>query len=578
MDVQTKAVHVVTNRRIHKGKVYETHLLRRSYRQDGKVKKETLGNISHLPAETIELIRRSLRGERFVEVDELFDVVESRRHGHVQAVLKAMRQLGFDKLLASSRSKERDRVVAMVAARILEPRSKLATTRWWHTTTLPEELGVAAANEDDLYAAMDWLLDRQPLIEKKLAARHLHAGGFVLYDLSSSYFEGTKCPLARRGHSRDRKKGTLQVNYGLLTDALGCPVSISAFPGNTGDSTTLLPAIDKVRTRFGIDSLVIVGDRGMISQKQIDELRGQEGVDWITAMKSRSIRDLVNRGPLQLGLFDERNLFEVTDPEHPDERLIACRNPDLAHHRAKKRQALITATEKALEKVRAQVNRRTLRGKDKIGMAVGKVLDRYKVGKHFDLDITSDRFSFVVNAERVATEAAIDGVYVIRSSLEKRRIGADKLVAAYKRLANVERAFRSLKTIDLHVRPIRHWAENRVRAHLFLCMLAYYVQYHMQEAWRPLTFADEEAWTRPRADPVAPATRSTSAKRKAQTKTTSDDKPAHSFRTLLDELGGLVRNVCRRKKAAEAEAQILIDTRPNETQQKAIALLDGIAT
>jgi len=576
MSVRTKAVHVVTTRRRYKGKVYEAHLLRRSYREDGKVKNETLANLSHLPRETVELIRRSLRGERFVEVNELFDVVASRPHGHVQAVLTAMRRLGFEKLISSARCRERDLVVAMVASRVLHPLSKLATTRWWHTTTLPEELQVADANEDDLYAAMDWLLKRQPLIEKKLAGRHLHKGGLVLYDLSSSYFEGNKCPLAKRGHSRDRKKGTLQVNYGLVTDSFGCPISVSVFPGNTGDSTTLLPAVDRVRSRFGIESLVIVGDRGMLTQKQITELRVQKGVDWITALKSAPIRDLVDRGALQLGLFDERNLFEIVHPDFPDERLIACRNPELASYRAQKRQDLITATTAKLEKIRVRVEAGRLRGKDKIGIAVGKSIDRHKVGKHFVLDIGDDRFSFSLDQERVATEAALDGIYVIRTSVNKRRLDASGVVTAYKSLTYTERAFRSLKTIDLHVRPIRHWSETRVPAHIFLCMLAYYVQYHMQEVWRSLTFFDETAWTQERADPVAPAPRSTNAQRKARSKTTTDGAPVHSFRTLLDELGTLVRSDCRRRNAADDEMPITIDTQPNETQQKALTLLEDI--
>jgi hypothetical protein len=571
------AVHVVTTRRHYKGKEYVAHLLRHSYREDGKVKNQTVANLTHLPNHVIDLIRQSLRGQRFVEVGDTFDIVSSPQHGNVQAVLTAMRALDIAGLIASRPSRERDLVMAMVAARVLNPQSKLATTRWWHGTTLPRELGVADASEDDLYEAMDWLLERQPLIEKKLAARHLHDGGMVLYDLSSSYFEGTKCPLAKLGHSRDGKKGTLQVNYGLVTDALGCPISVSVFPGNTGDSTTLLPEVEKVQTRFGIKSMVVVGDRGMITEKQIDQLRQKPDVDWVTALRSPAIRDLVKREALQLGLFDDRNLFEIVDAQFPGERLVACRNVELAEHRALTRQSLLDATAAKLEKIKLAVEKGRLHGKDKIGLRVGKVVNAHKVSKHFVLNIEETRFSFTIDHDHVREEAALDGIYVIRTSLPPKVLNTGAVVETYKRLSDVERAFRSLKTVDLHVRPIRHWNADRVRAHIFLCMLAYYVQYHMQEVWRSLLFFDEEAWTKTRADPVAPAKRSEAALRKAATRTTANGAPVHSFRTLLAHLGGIVCNICRRKGAQGSEPEFQIPTQPSTLQKQALDLVATIS-
>jgi len=571
------AAHVVTTSRTYKGKTYRSHLLRRSFREDGKVKNETLANLSHLPAHVIDMIRRALKGEQFAGVDDILEIESSAQHGNVQAVLAGMRTLGFAELIASRHTRERDLVLAMVAARVLSPRSKLATTRWWHATTLPTELGVEDATEDDLYAAMDWLLGKQNIIEKKLAARHLHEGGLILYDLSSSYFEGHNCPLAAIGHSRDRKKGTLQVNYGLVTDALGCPVSVSVFPGNTGDSTTLLGEVDKVRSRLGIDSLAVVGDRGMITQKQIDELASEEKVAWITALKSGALRDLLERGALQLGLFDKRNLFEFADPNRPGERFVACRNLALAEHRAQKRQSLIDATAVKLEHVQKMVETGRLKGEAKIGIRVGKVLNSHKVGKHFDLEITDGALGFEVNSSRVEQEALLDGVYVIRTNVPEKSLSAKNAVIAYKRLTSVERAFRTMKTLDLHVRPIRHWAEGRVRAHIFLCMLAYYVQYHMQEAWRSLLFFDEEAWTRERTDPVAPAKRSRSAEAKARTKVTPAGRPVHSFRTLVDDLASIVRNRCRRRGAGDDEPLIDMETKPTELQRTAIELLAQVS-
>lgn len=552
------------------------YLLRESYREGGKVRKRTLANLSSLPIEQIERIRRILRGEQLAPVETLFGAVTSAHHGHVQAVLSAMKRLGFNALLSSRPCRERDLVIAMVAARILQPHSKLATTRWWHVTTLPEILGVSDATEDDLYEAMDWLLARQERIEKKLAARHLREGGLVLYDLTSSYFEGITCPLAALGHPRDGIKGKLQVNYGLLASLGGCPVSVSVYEGNTGDPTTLLEQVTKVKDAFGIKNLVLVGDRGMITQKQIDSLKDIKGVDWISALKTGGIRELLRSGALQMGLFDERNLFEMTHPDFPGERLIACRNPELARMRAAKRQDLLLATTQELDKVKRMVEKGRITGRDKIGVRVGRVINKYKMAKHLALVIGDDRFDYEIRQDQLAAEAALDGIYVIRTSLPRERISAPDAVRSYKSLSDVERAFRCLKSIDLLVRPIRHRLEDRVRAHIFLCMLSYYVEWHMLEAWRPLLFADEDQKAKAERDPVAPAKRSKAALAKVATKRLDDDTVAHSFRTMMTELSGIVRNICRRHGAEPSEPTFRITTTPNPKQARALALLDTI--
>ena len=470
-------IHVVPNRGSP-----PTVLLRESYREGSKVGKRTLANLSSLSAAQIEAIRATLRGETLQPVAQSFEVTASRSHGHVQAVTLTLQHLGLASLLAAKPCRERELVLAMVASRIVAPHTKLATTRWWHTTTLGEDFGVANASEDDLYAAMDWLLARQNTIQKKLAARHLTAGGLVLYDLSSSYFEGSCCPLAKLGYSRDGRRGLLQVNYGLLTDARGCPVAVSVYEGNVTDSQTLMPEVQRLREDFGIEQLVLVGDRGMISSKAIAELRETEGIAWITALKHVSIRALVEQGNLQLGLFDERNLLELSSPDYPGERLVACRNPQLAKLRTHKREELLAATEASLGKIKARVDAGKLVGQDAIGLRVGKVIDQYKMAKHFELAIGDTTFSFSRKSAAIATEAALDGVYIIRTSVPAVQMDSADCVRNYKSLANVERAFRSLKTIDLKVRPIHHRTADRVRAHIFLCMLAYYVEWHMREA------------------------------------------------------------------------------------------------
>jgi len=576
MSSRSGPVHVVTTSRRYKGRLYQTHLLRRSFRVGCRVKNETVGNLSHLPDPVIELIRSALRGETHVSTDSLFEIVRSFHHGHVQAVRTAMKRLRFEELIASRPARQRDLVVAMVAARILEPESKLATTRWWQTTTLAEDLGVADADENELYEAMDWLLERQGRIEKKLAARHLDEGALALYDLTSSYFEGVSCPLAALGHNRDGKKGKLQVNYGLLTNSGGCPVSVSVYSGDTGDPKVLMPEIKKIREQFGIESLVLVGDRGMISQKQIGELKGIKGIDWITALKSGQIRSLLEAGAIQLGLFDERNLFELRHSDYPGERLVVCYNPFVAQRRARTRQSLIEATRKELEKVQGMVGRRKLRGQDKIGVRVGRVVNKYKVAKHFELQIGDDHFTFGLLEDQVAAEAALDGLYVIRTSLPPTRLDAADTVRSYKLLSNVERAFRCLKTIDLKVRPIHHHLEKRVRAHIFLCMLAYYVEWHLLEAWRELLFSDEDQQAKRTRDPVAPATRSPEALRKVHSHTLEDGSEAHGFRTLLKNLSTIVRNVCHRKDAAETEPRFTMTTQPNPKQKRALDLIDTI--
>jgi Transposase DDE domain len=550
-------------------------LLRESIREGKRIRKRTLANLSALSLEQAESIRLVLKGEKLAPAGGL-DCIRSLPHGHVEAVRIAMRRLGVEKLIDSKASRERDLVAAMVAGRIIAPEaSKLAMTQAWSDTTLAEDLGVADAHEDELYAAMDWLIERQDMIEKRLGKRHLEEGGLVLFDLTSSSFEGATCPLAKIGYSRDGKPGTLQVNYGLLTDARGCPVAVSVFEGNTADPKTLLPQVEKVRDRFGVGSLTMVGDRGMISNVQIEAMRSLQGVDWITALKSGAIARLANAGQLQLGLFDERNLLSFTSEDYPGERLVACRNPELAKLRAAKRKDLIAATERELQKVENLVAAGKLSGRDKIGVRIGKVIGKYKVGKHFDLDIKDQAFSFSVSEERVAAEAALDGVYVIRTSAAEAEMSAEAAVLNYKRLAEVERAFRTLKGVDLQVRPIRHRLESRVKAHIFLSMLAYYVQWHLAEAWKPLLFADEAPADDGR-NPVAPARRSDAALAKAQTRRLADGTPALSFRGLLSHLATIVRNTMRPKDAKPGLRTFTLATEANPKQRQALDLAAAI--
>lgn len=551
-------------------------LLRETFREDGKVKKRTLANLSDLPMDQVEAIRRVLKGERLVPPESVFEIVRSVHHGHVEAVLAAMQRLGLESLLASRPSRERTLAMALIAVRVLAPQSKLATTRWWHTTSLPQQLGVADATEADLYAAMDWLLAHQDTIEAKLAKRHLKNDGMALYDLSSSYVEGRCCPLAARGHNRDGKVGKLQINYGLLTDGDGRPVAVSVLPGNAGDAPTFMPQVETIRERFGIERIVIAGDRGMLTSTQVKELRKLDGIDWVGALRPEGIQKLLSAGKIQMELFDERNLFEVSHPDFPDERLIVCRNPDLARMRAHKRKDLLAATRAELEKLQAMVAAGKLKGKDKIGLRIGRVVNKYKVAKHFTLDIRDDAFDLAINEANVTEEARMDGLYVVRTSVPAKRMSADDAVRSYKSLGKVERAFRSMKTLDLHVRPIHHHLEDRVRAHIFLCMLAYYVQWHMAEAWRPLLFADEDQAAKATRDPVAPAQRSKAAKAKVASRETSHGTPVHSFRTLLSSLSTVVRNTCRRQGAPATEPTFEMNTTPTDEQRKALELIQGI--
>ena len=554
-----------------------TVLLRESYRVGSKVCKRTLANLSSLGTAQIESIRAALRGEVLHSVEKSFEINQSLGSGHVQAVSSAMKRLGFAALISSKASPERDQVLAMVASRILSPQTKLATTRWWHTTTLAKDFCVEDCDENDLYAAMDWLLERQDVIQKQLAKRHLAEGGLVLYDLSSSYFEGCHCPLAKLGYNRDGKKGMLQVNYGLLTDSRGCPVAVSVHEGNTSDSKTFMPAVQKLRKDYGIQKVVMVGDRGMVSQKAIDELNEIDGMGWITALKSVQIRALLEQGQLQMGLFDDRNLLELSSPDFPNERLMACRNNALANLRAHKREALLLATEGKLEKIVLRVKSGKLSTKENIGLAVGKIIDKFKVEKHFELTIGEAALSWKRKTESIASEAALDGLYIIRTSVTSDQMDASTCVRNYKSLANVERAFRSIKTLDLKVRPIHHRTADRVKAHILLCMLAYYVEWHMREAWRELMFTDTEQAIKATRDPVAPAKRSKSAQEKASSHLLPDGTPAHSFATLMDELATIVRNTCRTSKSDVDSPTFEITTTPNAKQKKALELIQTMS-
>lgn len=533
-------MHLSVTRRHYKDKVYETTLLRRSYREGGKVKNETLANLSHLPAETIGLIRESLAGKSHVVAGAGWQINRSLPHGHVAAVLSQAKALGMAELLGPP-CPERDIALALIVARVCRPASKLATTRWWQSTTLAEDFGVGDASSDDVYAAMDWLVERQHGIEARLAHRHVSDGDLVLYDLSSSWMEGSCCPLAARGYSRDGKAGRAQIEYGLMTDRAGRPVCVEVFAGNTADPTAFIAAVDTVRARFGFGQVAMVGDRGMITSARIDAIRAMGGLGWITSLRAPAVRALAGGGALQLSLFDETNLAEITDhPDYPGERLVACRNPALAVQRTRKRDELLAATEALLQPIVAAVAARRLAGADKIGIRVGKVINRHKMAKHFALDINDVSFAYRRNTATIEAEAVLDGIYIVRTSLDSGRLDAAGVVDAYKGLKVVEANFRSLKAIDLDLRPIRHWTEQRVRAHVFICMLAAYIVWHLRRAWAPICFTDEEPPTR--TDPVAPARRSTQAATKASTRTTSDAQPAHSFATLLDELATLTRN------------------------------------
>src|SRR6266436_4195502 len=513
-------------------------LLREAWREGNKTRKRTLANLSDWPQEKIETLRRLLRDERLVSPQELFATQKSLPHGQVEAILEMIGKLELDRLISAQRCRERDLVVAMVAERLISPASKLATTQHWHTTTLAEELGVAEATENDLYQAMDWLLQRKERIEKKLAARHLREGGLVLYDVSSSFYEGRTCPLAQFGHDRDGKKGLPIIVYGVMTNGDGCPVAVEVYPGNTGDPKTVADQIDKLRERFALSRVVLVGDRGMLTQPQIDKLKQHPGFGWITALTSTAIRELVKQGALQLSLLDQKNLAEISAQDYPGERLMVCHNP---------------------------------------GLKVGKMLGRYTVGKHFECKIGEGSFAWSRRAQSIEQEEKLDGIYVLRTSEPVERLSAEDTVRSYKSLAEVERAFRCLKGIDLLVRPIRHRSEDRVPAHIFLCVLAYYVEWHLRRAWAPLLFEDEERWEeRKRRDPILPAQPSVSVQRKKRSHQTVDGLAVHSFHGLLSELASRARVTYALKSGTSEEKTNLTFrqvTEPTPVQARAYELV-----
>ncbi len=563
-------MHVVTNTRRKGERVYVSHLLRRSYREDGKVKKQTLANLSHLPDHLIELIRASLRGESFVGAGEALTIERSLPAGHVECVLGAAVRLGFARLLDRSPSRERDLCLAMVCQRLICPGSKLETSRLLGQSTLAAELGVEGVDEDQLYAAMDWLGERQQRIEDRLAARHLEGATLVLYDLSSSYFEGRHCPLAALGYSRDGKRGSLQITYGLLCDPDGRPVAIEVFAGNTTDGQTLAAQIAKLKQRFGLAAVIVVCDRGMVTKANLAALGEAEGIGWITALKAPQVKRLVTSGDLQLSLFDEANLAEVESDQFPGERLVVCRNPLVAVERSRKRSELLAATERELEAIRQRVAKGTLGGAAAIGLAVGPAVKRYRMKKHYEIEITDDHFSFTRKQAEIAAEAALDGIYVLRTSAPAAKLASADVVRSYKSLARVERAFRSFKG-PLEIRPIGHRLEERVRAHVFICMLAYYLSWHLREAWAELIFKDECPPSQ--ADPIAKAERSAAAATKAASKRTTTGHPCHNFESLITELGLRTRNTIRLQGSNASYDQL---TQPSALQARAQELLANI--
>jgi hypothetical protein len=561
-------MHVSTTTRRSADREYTATLLRRSYRQDGKVKKETLANLSHLPAEAIDAIRRVLAGETLVNVNDAFEIERSLPAGHVNAALAMARRLELAKLLDRSACRERDLCMAMILGRVICPGSKLGMARTLGQSTLASELGVEGADEDDLYAAMDWLLERQARIEDRLAARHLRDGEMVLYDVSSSYFEGRSCPLAKFGYSRDGKSGLAQIIYGLLCDRDGRPVAVEVFTGELHDDKTLPSQLSKLKDRFGLSRIVVVADRGMVTKANIELLAQTDGVDWITALKAPTIKKLARSGIFQPSLFDEQNLGEITDADDfPGERLIVCRNPLVGAQRARKRDELLTATETDLALIKTRVDNDTLFGADQIGLAVGPALKRHRMRKHFQITITDTQFTYSRDGAAISAEATLDGFYILRTSLTETDLPAGDVVRAYKNLEQAERAFGSLKGPELQIRPIHHHLETRVRAHVLICTLAYYLTWHLKAAWKPMLFSDER---RPdSSDPDAKAVRSPAAQHKAQTKRTTTGAPAHSYRTLLAELATQTRNTTRLTGSTTTFEKL---TQPTGLQAQALEL------
>ena len=548
--------------------------MRRSYREGGKVKKQTLANLSSLPPEAVDVIRATLRGELLVPAGGAFAIERSLPAGHVIAALSMARRLELGRLVDRQPSRQRDLVLAMICERAIAPASKLATVRAFAQSTLADELGVAGADEDDLYGAMDWLVARQQRIEERLARRHLKDGELVLYDVSSSYFEGRSCELAKLGYSRDQKRGSPQIVYGLLCDRSGRPVAVEVFSGELHDDKTLSSQLTKLKARFGLSRVVVVSDRGMITNANLELLR-EIDAGWITALKAPLIKKLVKDGALQLSLFDQQNLAEITAEDYAGERLVVCRNPLVAAERSRKRDQLLSATERGLAEIAERVKRGTLSGADQIGLAVGPALKRYRVKKHFQVQITDTTFSYQRKTEQIEQEAALDGIYVLRTSVPDSELRSGDVVHSYKELKHVERAFRTFKGPELEIRPIHHRLEDRDRAHVFLCMVAYYLTWHLRQAWTALIFKDQTPPVQP--DPVANASRSPQALRKAQTKRTSTGERCHSYKSLLAELATLTRNTIR-PASANATFHKLAEPTPLQAQALQLAREAPITT
>lgn len=579
---ERRSVHIATISKTYQGKTYTSVLLRRTFRENGKVKHETLGNLSDLPADVIEFIRKRLAGELEEGAPSgTFEVVRSLPHGNVAAVLQTARNIGLDQLIASRPCRERDLILALIVARLVSPGSKLSACAGLGSetaqSTLCEELRLGKVDVHELYAAMDWLLERQTRIEGKLAKKHLTGGLLVLFDVSSSYYTGRKSTLVRHGYSRDHRSDRPQIVYGLLCDPEGRPIAVEVFPGNTADPKAFTKIVERIRKRFGIERVVFVGDRGMITSARIHEdLRDVDGLDWISALRSEGIRKLVDAKLIQRSLFDEYDLAEIVSEDFPGERLIVCRNPILADERARKREELLQATERKLEPIRWATKRKTnpLRDRKNIGLRVGKVIGKYKMEKHFELTITDDSFTYARREENIAAEAMLDGLYVVRTSVVTEVMAADRVVQTYKSLSRVERAFRSMKTVDLQLRPIYHHKDDRIRSHVFVCMLAYYVEWHMRERLKEVLFddCDREAAQATRSSVVAPSIRSETAKRKDATRRTATGHPVQSFQDLLKDMATITRN---RIRIAEYGAEYNKLTTPTDHQRHVLGLLEA---
>ena len=572
MEKKLSGLYVAHIKREYKNKVYESHLLRRSYRDGKKVKQKTIANISPLPETLREIISKSLKGEMFLPATQAIEIFRSRSHGHVAAVKKMFEDLDMDSLISPVPSRERDLVKAIIISRIIKPQTKLATTRSWHDTTLPELLGIEDADEDELYEAMDWLEKKQHLIEAKLSERHLKKSSLCLYDVSSSYYEGSCCTLASYGYNRDRKKGKCQIVYGLIVDSDGRPVSVQVYEGSKSDTKTVDDQIKKLKEQFGLEHFVFAGDRAMITQARVERLKSLGGIDWISALRNSSIKKLVESGDLQLSLFDERDLAEITSADYPNERLIVCKNPYLAQERAQKRDMLLSKTEEALSQLARRVAAGRLKEEAKIGQALGKVANKYKVSKHFKFSVARERFSYSRSKENIEREASLDGIYVIRTSVPQNKLSSEDVLSSYKRLSLAERAFRTLKGMDLKIRPIHHRIEQRVRAHIFICMLSYYLEWHLRDAWEGLLFDDEHPGGHQEGSPVLAALRSESAISKASTKKLPDGSPVQSFNTLISSLAMVVLNDVRIPAIVKIPSFSII-TKPNPAQKKALDLV-----